>query len=90
MDSRIDIKQALRVYNKVITRGTKHTGDLGHDYTLAGLTAWSDADGYTLMLEDKDAKLTVYFHNKYNVDFHNNFALDQFLEHMDKIDKTDF
>ncbi len=89
-DSRINIKQALRVFNKVINHGTKHPGEMGDEFMLSGLKAWSDLDGYTLMLEDKDARLTVYFHNKYDVSFSNAFSLDQFLNHLKTIDHTEF
>ena len=70
MENELDIHQALKVFHKIVKMGEKH----GDGHTLLGVTALSDFDGYTIILQDNNASLTIYFHNKYQIESTNKLA----------------
>lgn len=65
MKNSIDLKSCLSVYDKVISQGEKS----GEEYTLEGIKAWTDFDGYNCFLQYKDVTITLMFHGKYDVKF---------------------
>ncbi|TKB43247.1 DUF3081 family protein [Thalassotalea mangrovi] len=83
MQEAIDLKQALRVCNKIISHGQRIDGA----YKLGDLTAESDYDGYTLTLSDHAVKLHIFFHNKHQLDCKRAIELDDFLQKIAKLDK---
>lgn len=82
-DARLDIRLVLRVFNTVRDRGQKR----GDRYFWQGMTASSDFDGYTLVLNDGHCTLTVRFHNKYTFDSPNRALRQQFINLLKRIDK---
>ena len=82
MEEHFDINLTLRVYHKVASHGEK-TGD---KYQFQGLTAWSDADGYTVELSDSHVSLSIYFHNKYEFKYDNAKQLETFIRHLELVD----
>jgi len=66
-EHKIDVKQALRVFDKATRKGDKK--DDGWHYR--GLTVSTDFDGYTVFISSSKVQLTVFFHNKYTVDYGN-------------------
>ena len=84
MDKKFDLLQALRVFNKVTQWGDKED----EDHVLHGLRANAGFDGYTVTLKDDYVSLTVYFHNKFNLDYSDRKALELFLTKMHDIDET--
>lgn len=85
MKNKIDINLALLAYDKIMQAGEK--GEQGCTYE--GVTASSDFDGYTLVLQDKLSSLTVFFHNKYELDGPDNKAMDRLVKNIEYIAKTD-
>ena len=86
MDKRLDIKQALRVFDKVVSCGLKE----GDQYRLDGLQASSGFDGYSVTLGTNRVVLTIHFHNKYDVDYDDSKELDLFIQLLDRIDGTQY
>ena len=84
MDTKIDIKRALRAFN-IITRHGSKTLD---GWTYDGIQAQTDHDGYTVTLASEQAQLTILFHNSHRFDFTNNKAARDFIKRIDTIDNT--
>ena len=83
MENELDIHQALKVFHKIVKMGEKH----GDGHTLLGVTALSDFDGYTIILQDNNASLTIYFHNKYQIESTNKLAEKDFFDKLKKIER---
>ena len=83
-EHKIDVKQALRVFDKATREGEKR--DDGWHYR--GLTVSTDFDGYTVFINSQNVQLTVFFHNKYTVDYKNALQLQEFVELLAKIDRN--
>lgn len=65
MKNELDSKFLLSVFEKVRQHG-KRDGDA---YSLEGVKAYTDFDGYTLFIEDALVKLSFGFHNQYHFDY---------------------
>lgn len=83
MKNKIDINLALLAFDKVVKQGIK--SEDGH--TFEGITASSDFDGYTLVLQDKLSSLTIFFHNKYELEGPDNKAMDRLTKNIEYIAK---
>lgn len=83
MKNKIDINLALLAFDKVMQQGTKSA----EGRTLEGLTASTDFDGYTLVLQDKLSSLTIFFHNKYELKGPDNKAIDRLTKNIEYIAK---
>ncbi|WP_250462375.1 DUF3081 family protein [Microbulbifer litoralis] len=83
-EHKIDVKQALRVFDKVTSKGEKRED--GWHYR--GLTATTDFDGYTVLLSSPKVTLTIFFHNKFTVDYAKAHDLQEFVELLDKLDRS--
>lgn len=83
MERRIDVRQALRVFQKVLELGRRK----GAATTYKRLDALSDYDGYTIILKDEYVTLTIYFHNKFSLDYSSMQALYAFLGKLEQIDR---
>lgn len=83
MKNKVDISVALLAYDKIIHQGSK--GEQGHEFE--GLTASSDFDGYTLVLQDKLSSLTIFFHNKYELEGPDNKAMDRLIKNIEYVAK---
>lgn len=81
-DQKIDLVKTLSVFNCILDRGEKLGA--GH-YLLSGVQARHDADGYTIVLSDQVVQLTLYFHNKYQVQCDKRSEFDAFLHKLDFI-----
>ena len=79
----------LQVFELVLKEGEKQyfnspTGDnSGHlakqsFFSLDGLKAWHDTDGYTCWLSFKDLTVTLLFHGKIALDFEKSETFDEF------------
>ncbi|MDO6619728.1 MULTISPECIES: DUF3081 family protein [unclassified Shewanella] len=81
MKNAIDIYEALKVFNKITDMGQKLAAADGDNssYELCGLNAQTGFDGYTIILSDGRTSLTIYFHNKYQFDYPDNAAFDNFM-----------
>jgi Protein of unknown function (DUF3081) len=82
-ETKIDIKKALRVFDKATREGEKR--DDGWHYR--GLTVSTDFDGYTVFMNWQNVQLTIFFHNKFTVDCKNAFQLQEFTELLEKLDR---
>ncbi len=67
MNSRLDVKVCLSVFNHILSHGEQCDGN----YVFQGFKAWSDFDGYTCFLNYSNVTLTMMFHGKYEVDYPN-------------------
>ena len=83
-EQKIDVKLALRVFDKITQHGEK--SEQGWRYR--GLTASTDFDGYTVFLSSPKVELTIFFHNKFTVDYRNPMDLEEFIELLEKIDRN--
>ena len=83
MEEHLDINQALRVYDKVVSKGNKDQDK----YRYQDLTAWSDFDGYTVQLSDGAVTLSIYFHNKFEFEYKNAKQLNAFIRKLDAVDR---
>jgi hypothetical protein len=84
METKIDIKRALRVFNIITQRDSKTTEGWHFD----GIRAHTDHDGYTVTLAGEQAQLTILFHNSHRFDFANNRAARNFIKRIDTIDSA--
>lgn len=82
MDDRLDIRMALRVFEKVRQNGEPQE----YEHFWQGIHAGSDFEGYTLTLRDQHVTLTLLFHNKYAFDYQHAHQLEAFIEKIRKID----
>lgn len=83
METHFDIKQILRVYQKIVDHGQQ----IENHYRLGGVNAESDFDGYNLLLFDEAVKLHIFFHNTHKFDYKRNVELEAFMEKLKQIDK---
>ncbi|WP_066963903.1 DUF3081 family protein [Microbulbifer sp. Q7] len=81
---KIDVKQALRVFDKITREGEK----TAHGWQYRGLTASTDFDGYTVFLRSQTVELTIFFHNKFTVNCTKPTDLEDFVALMNKIDRA--
>ncbi|WP_226704406.1 DUF3081 family protein [Microbulbifer elongatus] len=81
---KIDVKQALRVFDKITREGEK----TAEGWRYRGLTASTDFDGYTVFLRSPTVELTVFFHNKFTIDCKRPTDLEDFVELIKKIDHS--
>jgi hypothetical protein len=84
METKIDVRKVLRVFNKVQDLGTA----VEDGYQYKGLTASQDFDGYTIILKDDYVSVTVFFHNKFSLDYTRSATLHGFLEKLDQVDRV--
>ena len=77
MEQKIDVKQALRVFQHVLDHGEK-TGE--DEWSLEGVFASPNTDGYVATLRNDYVRMDIQFHNTYNLDFLNTKERDAFLE----------
>lgn len=84
MKNQLDVTKALNTFNTITKLGEKT--DSGYFYE--GIYAQTDFDGYTVMLTDKTTQLSIFFHNKYQIDGPDNAALERFTKKLDYIAKT--
>jgi len=82
MEKHLDISKALRVYNIVTSNGIKKQ----EKYQYQGLSAWGAVDGYTVHLSDETVTLSIYFHNKFEIEHKNSKQLDAFIKKLGIID----
>ncbi|UTW44283.1 DUF3081 family protein [bacterium SCSIO 12696] len=83
MSGEIDIRVALRAFNKITTDGDR----IDDKYHLNGLTAYTDFDGYTVSIQNDFVSLTVFFHNKFSFKYTNNKEKIAFLEKLNVLGK---
>lgn len=83
MEQKLDIKQALNVFQKVMDHGQR----VDDEYRLNGLFASTDFDGYTVFLRDDAVTLTLFFHNKYTFDFKRAADLDTFMQRLRDVER---
>ena len=83
MDTHVDVRQALRVFQRVQEIGTRE----GDTFSYKGIAATSDYDGYTLILKDDYVTLTILFHSPLKLEYRGNVPLVRFLERLDGIDR---
>lgn len=86
LDEKLDIKMALRVFQKIIDHGKRSEAG----YTLNGLTAISDIDGYNVSLTDEYVTLHILFHSRYTLDFSRRKDLIVFLDRLHTLDRQTF
>ena len=83
-EQKIDVKQALRVFDKITKNGEKTE----EGWRYRGLTASTDFDGYTVFLRSQNVELTIFFHNKFTVDCKRSMDLEDFVDLLAKIDRS--
>jgi len=77
-EKRVDTYQALLAFEHIRTQGKQVNGE----YHFEGFTAFTDFDGYTVTISQRDVTLTIFFHNKYDVSFKDAEDLDNFLKQL--------
>ncbi|MFV8782398.1 DUF3081 family protein [Microbulbifer sp. SA54] len=83
-EQKIDIKQALRVFDKI----TQHGEKTENGWQYRGLTASTDFDGYTIFLRSAKVELTIFFHNKFTIDCRSSLDLDEFIDLLGKVERS--
>ena len=76
MIEKVNIKEALLAFNTIVTEGHRN----GDEYTLNGLTAYTDFDGYTTTIRNDYVRLDIFFHNKISFDYSSSKERLLFLE----------
>ena len=84
MKNEFDSHFVLAVFEKIRSHG-KHQDDA---YTLEGVKAYTDFDGYTLFIEDASVKLSFGFHNQYHFDYEKAEQMEQFEKKLRHIDAS--
>lgn len=85
MSKVIDVKLALRVFEKITSKGIKD----GYEYTLDGLVAAQSYDGYTASIYNDYVRLDLLFHNKIKFSADNARQRELFLDKLKKLGKSD-
>ncbi len=80
---KIVVRQALRVFQKILERGEPVTNGM----VLDGMTASGDADGYNVRISDGKTTLQIMFHNAFKLDARNRLEQEAFFDHLEKIDR---
>lgn len=75
MKYKLEIIQALSVFEKILTYGVRQ----GDEFFLDGLWATPSFDGYTATLHDNDVSLNIEFHNKVRWNYDSSKDLDIFM-----------
>ncbi|SBS63378.1 DUF3081 domain-containing protein [Vibrio atlanticus] len=65
MDSRITIKEFLRVFDYLRSTGEQ----LDNKYQLGEMFAWHDYDGYNCWLSYRDVTITLMFHGSLKIEY---------------------
>ncbi len=84
MKNELDSKFLLRVFEKIRQHG-EHKDEA---YSLEGVKAFTDFDGYTVYIEDALVKLTFGFHNQYHFNYESRSDYDAFEKKLLNIDKA--
>ncbi|MFT6387891.1 MAG: hypothetical protein ACJAUP_001263 [Cellvibrionaceae bacterium] len=79
MNEKVNLKKAFRAFNRITTEGYRN----GDEYSLNGLTAHSDFDGYTITIRNDYVRLDIFFHNKFSFDYSSRKERILFLEKID-------
>lgn len=83
MKNEIDSRTLLRVYEYI-----QQHGDLEKEGKhFAGLSAFSDPDGYTLYLQGSGVLMRYGFHNTYHLDYQSEKNKADFLQKIAAIEK---
>ena len=83
MAEKVNLRQALRVFQRVITEGRREGGE----YHLKGVIASTDFDGYTVTLRNDYVHLDIFFHNTISFEYANLREKALFLETLELLDK---
>ncbi|CAH0990045.1 hypothetical protein SIN8267_00128 [Sinobacterium norvegicum] len=78
----VDVVQALRVFNLVLSQGVRQ----GDEYSWQGLTASSDFDGYNVCLQDALVRLDIHFHSSFHLNSPSRRALTLFVSQLQALD----
>lgn len=81
MKDKIEIRLVLRAVARILDKG-KPSGD-GHRYR--GIDVVSDYDGYNVVVSNAAVRLTVMFHNQFEVDYKSTVQLDEFYDQLKQI-----
>lgn len=76
MNEKVKVKKALLAFNTIMTKGQRN----GDEYTLNGLTAYKDFDGYTITIRNDYVRLDIFFHNKISFTYSSSKERTLFLE----------
>ncbi|MGL4473958.1 MAG: DUF3081 family protein [Shewanella sp.] len=89
MHNELDIRWALSVAGKIRDQGTliSDSDDPTLEYRLGEITLETDIDGYTIKLTDGRAKLTLFFHHKYELEYPDVTAMEGFMARLHELDK---
>lgn len=83
MKNELDTREILNIFEKITEHGKSEEGR----YTLEGITAFTDHDGYTVYMEGHNTKLQTGFHNTYRLDYGTQRDADLFIKKLKYIDK---
>lgn len=75
MERHLDKTSCMNAFATILQHGEKH--DQGHLYE--GVYAQSEDDGYIIRLFDDRCSLTLYFHNKHQLDGPDESTIDLFI-----------
>ena len=81
METAIDLKKCLSAFARITQSGDK----TGKGYFWHGVYADTLDDGYTLILTDGAATLTLFFHNTYALDAPDSQAMDRLVRRIHAI-----
>jgi hypothetical protein len=81
MKNELDSRFLLAVFEKIRLNGKNENGQ----YSLEGVKAFTDFDGYTLFIEDALVKLSFGFHNQYHFDYESSSHYEAFEKKLKNI-----
>lgn len=81
MKNDLDSKFLLNVFEKIRQHGEQKDSQ----YSLEGVVAYTDFDGYTLFIEDALVKLSFGFHNQYHFDYESSSHFEAFEKKLKNI-----
>ena len=84
MKNELDSRFLLSVFEKIRLNGTNDNGK----YSLEGVIAFTDFDGYTLFIEDALVKLSFGFHNQYHFNYESSSHYEAFEKKLKHIVAT--
>ena len=83
METKVDISQALRVFDKIQEHGSPND----HGKQINGISIDSNYNDYTVMLYTDSVHLSIFFHNSFTFKYSDSDELKHFMEELDNIDK---
>ncbi|MCC5853300.1 MAG: DUF3081 family protein [Alkalimonas sp.] len=88
MEHKLTSKFLMDVYAKIEKHGQATTTEWGEGFLLDGVQVCAGFDGYDLFFDNSRVQLTLGFHNTWHSNADSEKLLDEFIQQLEKIQKS--